>query len=74
MADSKTLQDLKMLNEWSEMVERIENLEKKFKIMSVNNRGLRKQLDFLYSLDVIQNYAKYGKIREDYERNRIIRR
>jgi len=74
MADSKTLQDLKMLNEWSEMVERIENLEKKFKIMSVNNRGLRKQLDFLYSLDVIQNYTKYRKIREDYERNRIIRR
>jgi|15BtaG_2_1085339.scaffolds.fasta_scaffold36924_3 hypothetical protein len=74
MADSKTLQDLKMLNEWSEMVERIENLEKKFKIMSVNNRGLRKQLDLLYSLDVIQNYTKYRKIREDYERNRIIRR
>jgi len=74
MADSKTLQDLKMLNEWSEMVEKIENLEKKFKIMSVNNRGLRKQLDLLYSLDVIQNYTKYRKIREDYERNRIIRR
>jgi len=46
MADSKTLQDLKMLNEWSEMVERIENLEKKFKIMSVNNRGLRKKQNY----------------------------
>ena len=61
MADSKTLKDIKMLNEWSEMVERIEILEKKFKIMSVNNRGLRKQLDLLYSLDVIQNYSKYRR-------------
>ena len=26
-------------------------------------------LDKVYSLDVIQNYAKYRKIREDYERN-----
>ena len=37
-----------------ELEERIQTLEKEF-------RGLRKQLDFIYSLDVIQNYSQYKR-------------
>ena len=52
MADSKTLQDLKMLNEWSDMAERVEILERKIAHQNV-------LINKLYSLDVIQNYTKY---------------
>ena len=46
----------------------------KIRLLEKRVEKLEKLMDALYSLDVIQNYTKYRKIREDYERNRIIRR
>jgi cell division protein FtsB len=43
-----------MAEEMKELKARVEKLEKEV-------GGLRKQLDFIYSLDVIQNYSQYKR-------------
>jgi len=44
-------------------------MKERLRIVENQTRFNTSALDKVYSLDVIQNYAKYRKIREDYERN-----